>query len=109
MPKKKIEKKVEKREVNKEVVEMLLGHNFKENDVEDMKEKYPDHIHTYTVRVKSEGSEQSHLLICSAFTDAYRFAVMDDVGVIKLVSFKIDTPAEVLEKYIKRVADVLAI
>lgn len=34
---------------------------------------------------------------------------MDDVGIIKLVSFKETTPTDVLERYIRRAADFLSI
>lgn len=105
-------KKVEevKKEVNKDVREMLEGHNFKQNDIPvEQQKKYPGYVATFTVKIKSDGSEQSHILICSVFEDAYRFSVMDEVGIIRLVSFRDDTPASVLEKYIRQVATVLEI
>ena len=99
-----------KKEVNKDVKEMLEGYNFKQNDIPvEQQKKYPGYVSTFTVKVKSGDSEQVHLLICSVFEDAYRFSVMDEVGIIRLVSFRNDTPADVLEKYIRQVATVLEI
>lgn len=106
-------KKVETKVVEvkrKDVQEMLEGHSFVRNDIPEEKQKeYKGYQATYAVKVRSDGSEQVHLLICSIFDDGFRFAVMDDVGIIKLVSFKETTPTDVLERYIKRAADFLSI
>lgn len=99
-----------KREVNKEVREMLERHNFRQQDLpEDRFKDFPQHIATFLVKVKSDGSEQDHILICSVFDDAYRFAVMDDSGIIKLLSFKAETPVAILSRYIEKAATFFAL
>lgn len=112
MPKKtkKAEEKVVERIVaRQDVVSMLEGHNFKRNDLPEEKIKlYEGYQATYDVKIIND-TEQSHILICSIFDDAFRFAVMDEVGIIKLVSFQNDTPTDVLEKYIGKCADFFLI
>lgn len=98
------------KEVKKEVREMLERHNFRQQELpKDRFKEFPQHIATFLVKVKSDGSEQNHILICSVFDDDYRFAVMDDSGIIKLISFKAETPAEILSRYIEKAATFFAI
>ena len=108
MPKIKEAVKSEVKKLGKEYVEMLTSFNFKRDDIpEEKQKKYEGYIATYAVRVTAEGSGQSHVLICSIFNEGFKFAVMDDVGIIKLVSFRFETPVEVLAKYIVKAATFL--
>ena len=113
MPRKDTKKKVKKvvkSAVNEDVVKMLVGTGFKETPLpKSMQDKYKGHKATYAVKVTVEGGTQAHIIILSIFEDAYRFAIMDDCGIIKMCSFKPDTPADVLDRYIGRLADVLRI
>jgi len=107
---KEVKKKTEVKPVNQEVVEMLESRGFKDTEIRDARTaEFKGYQATYAVKVTSEGGDQTHLILLSVFEDAYRFAIMDDVGIIKMCSFKPETPARVLGKYIDRLAEVLKI
>lgn len=91
-------------ELKKEVKEMLESYGFKVADLpkSDLT-NYKTHIATYVVRIKPEGRE--YFLNCSVFQDGYHFSIMDNCGIIKLISLKEDTPTYVLSKYIEKTAD----
>lgn len=107
---KEVKKKTEVKPVNQEVVEMLESRGFKDTEIRDARTaEFKGYQATYAVKVTSEGGDQTHLILLSVFEDAYRFAIMDDVGIIKMCSFKPETPARVLGKYCDRLAEVLKI
>lgn len=107
---KEVKKQTEVKPVNQEVVEMLESRGFKDTEIRDARTaEFKGYQATYAVKVTSEGGDQTHLILLSVFEDAYRFAIMDDVGIIKMCSFKPETPARVLGKYCDRLAEVLKI
>ena len=87
---------------------MLESFGFKDADLPNSDlTNYKTHIATYTVKI-SKGSRW-YLLNCSIFQDGYHFSIMDDCGIIKLISLNEDTPTFVLSKYIERTAEFFSL
>lgn len=104
-----MKKTQEKKEIRKDVEELLLRFNFTRNDLpEERQKEYKGYIATYTVKIQSSGSEKEYILICSFF-DGIRFAVMDKDHIMALVSFKAETPIHVLEPYITKCANFFSL
>lgn len=96
--------------MNEEVKKMFEGFGFKIEEVpEEITKQYEGHEATWVVKVTSDGSSNYHLLICSVFKDGYKFAVMDKVGIIQLITLKPETPVGVLKAYIMKAAEFFAI
>lgn len=96
--------------MTEEVKKMFEGFGFKIEKVpEEIEKKYEGHKATWVVRITSEGSSNFHLLICSVFEDGYKFAVMDKLGIIQLISLKPDTPVDILKAYIDKAAEFFSI
>lgn len=96
--------------VNKDVLKMLKETGFTETTLpKSMQEKYKGHKATYAVKVTAKDGKQTHLMVIAIFDDSYSFAILDDCGIIKMCSFKPDTPANVLYRYISALAYVLKI
>lgn len=99
-----VEKEV-KREVREDLKEMLIGFGFKREDMpSEQAKKFKGYVATYVVKIKAEETDRTYVLICSVFDDGIRFAVMDNVGIIKLCGWKSDTPTNVLSEYIVKAA-----
>lgn len=91
--------------MTEEVKKMFEGFGFKIEEVpEELAKKYEGHEATWVVKITSEGSQNFHLLLCSVFNDGYKFAIMDKVGIIQLITLKPETPVEVLKTYIEKAA-----
>ena len=91
-------------EIKKEVKEMFEDFGFKVAELKSDLTDYKTHIATYAVKIVSS-SNNNYLLNCSVFQDGYYFSIMDNCGIIKLITLKEDTPTYVLSNYIEKVAD----
>jgi len=95
-------------EIKKEVKEMLENFGFKTAELKSDLTDYKTHIATYVVRIKAN-ADREYYLNFSVFQDGYYFSIMDKIGIIKLISFKENTPTYVLSKYIERTAEFFSL
>lgn len=98
-------KKSAVKEVREDLKETLLGFGFKREDMpSEQAKKFEGYIATYVVRIKAEDADRTYILLCSVFDDGIQFTAMDKHGIIRLCSWKSDTPINVLSEYILKAA-----
>lgn len=81
--------------------EKLEEMNFKNVDTSDVKGTPKGTKYVYAAKIENLVGED-YFLALHKFKDCYQFTISDNVGIIKLSSFKLDTPIDILVEYIKR-------
>lgn len=81
--------------------EKLEEMNFKKVDTSDIKGTPKGTKYVYAGKISNLGGED-YFLSLHKFKECYQFTISDNIGIVKLSAFKLDTPIEILVEYIKR-------
>ena len=81
--------------------ERLEEMKFNKVDIKDIKNTPKGTKYVYAGGIQNLAGEK-YILSVHRFKECYQFTISDNIGIVKLSAFKLDTPIEILVEYIKR-------